>query len=511
MLAALIVGLLGLLAAGYVAKDPRRRRVVINRASRTWTRMEDAAYRSSHRLNPRRIRFEDEARRIARELWDAVDDLPIVPACFKLPAVARRPYAHGAFMGAAPALLADPRWRRILAFLMPDVYHDVRSALGRGARSRELIPMFENNPVMAAFGVWRTVEARRITGETPRWGPDELEGMEWDVFLSAEAVDAWDHLPDGDERDAMLRKVVDTMVIAHASSTDTVQEQFGLCQWNDVRHTRKTALGGVEPAAWIDLFARASLLAEAVDLREAIGAMQDEPRIDSHEDCLDHTFARPIPYAEAIATYRRLTGRPRFSVVIEVKSLRCTPPLLLGLVAELNRRSIHVAAVGSFLSDELRGLSAVPQRVEDEELPGPREILFLHFAGDLQRACDRGSVRPGTSAMFNGASLLTVRRQGTRLVYAVDEPVVDEVAAYQARYDLHLGLYVQENDCDVEAAALLSDLVTRRAAVFELGFAWGGVLDEVALEGGLGDHRGFGSQRLLERFRMASTWRRTVA
>ena len=36
-----------------------------------------------------------------------------------------------------------------------------------------------------------------------------------------------------------IRSLVDTMVIAHASTTDTVQESIGFCQWEDVRRTRK--------------------------------------------------------------------------------------------------------------------------------------------------------------------------------------------------------------------------------------------------------------------------------
>lgn len=524
-LVALVVAIVGLIAAAWVARDPRRRRTVLQNASRTWVRMEDAASRGSQRLSRRRHRIEEEARRIARDLWDVVDDLPLVPGLCKIPPVGRRPYAHGAYMGAAPALLADPRWKQILAFLMPDVYRDVRDVVGRGGKAGELIPMFENNPVMAAFGAWRSATDPRLVGDLD----GDLDAMEWDVFLSADAVDRWEQLGEhvdrldrlGDDlgaaevrvqRAAVLRVIVDTMVVAHASTTDTLQEQMGLCQWADVRKTAKSALGGVEPGAWMDLFARALTLAAAPDadaLRAAVDAMQDEPRIESHEACLMHTFARPIPIAEAVALYRRTVRRPQFSVVLEVKSLRVTAALLAALVEELNRRQIHVAAVGSFVLSELHGLSQIEQRVGDGRaaLPGPRAILFAHFADDVVHGAERGAIPPGTTAMFNGASLLSARstppigRGPVRYQYEVDEAALSAVAACRARFDLHLGLYVQESDCDADAAVLLSEIVRAHPDVFELGFAWGGVLDEVALEAGIGDHRGFGSQRVIARFR----------
>jgi hypothetical protein len=298
------------------------------------------------------------------------------------------------------------------------------------------------------------------------------------------------------------------MVIAHASTTDTVQEQIGLCQWADVRRTRKTRLGGVEPAAWMDLFARALLLADSSDLASAIGAMSKEARIRSDEECLDSTFAQPIDIPQALEVYRRVTGSRRFSVVLEIKSLRITSGLLQALVAELNRRGLHVEAVGSFLVEEIRGVAAMTQQVGGEALPGPREIVLLHFAGDLQLACDRGLLPDGGSAMFNGASLLLARPDGRGFVYEIDRPTLEGVEEYRRRHDLHLGVYVQEHDCDAAAASLLSEIVATHPATFELGFAWGGVLDEVAIEAGLGDHRGFGGQRVLQRLGYGPAWKR---
>ena len=500
----MLVGLVTLAFGLWVAVDTKRRQRATRGAGRAWSRMERLAMRSTRPLRRGSEGLEERARALVRELWDAVDDWVQTGAGCKIPPVVNQLYAHGAFMGAAPALLDDPRWRRILAFLMPDVYVDVQQAVANGAGAGALMPMFENNPVMAAFGVLRQTESRRKDGLG--WGPHGVQAMEWDVFLSSDGVEAWD-MADAGGREQRIRGLVDTMVIAHASTTDTVQESIGFCQWEDVRRTRKAQLGGVQPGAWLDLYGRALQLGSSVDLNAEIRAMVALPRHDADEPCVQHTFVDELPPAEVIARHCAATGFPRLSVVLEIKSQRSNPALVVALVRELNRRGLHVAAVGSFSLDEIRGAAQTPQTLDGQTLPGPREILFMHFAGDVQYAAERKKLAPGTSAMFNGASLLVARRDGKGYKYAVDEAIILGLELYRERLDLHLGLYVQENDCDAAAAALLSEVVRRHPKTFELGFAWGGAHDEVNLDLGVGDHRGFGSQRSLQRFRVSSAWK----
>lgn len=484
--AAVVVLTLLLVAVGILARDPRTRRRVRRRAESAWNGAESFTVRQVDRLGRRRAALEQGARRVLDQLWEAVDDLPFAPDRDPIPRVPRRLYAHGAFMGAGPLLLEDPRWRAILAFLMPDVFRDVRDAVRAGVRVVGLIPMFENNPVVAAFGVWRC----GLRGE--------LDAMEWDVYLDGHRVEAWEEATDPQVREALVDEIVSTMVIAHASTTDTVQEHIGLCQWEDVRRTAKSRLGGVEPDAWMDLFGRALHLADAPDLRAAIDAMRAEPRDESDLECRRHTFRAPWPAERVVERFRAVTGRPRFGVVVEIKSLRSTPELLGAIVGALNRRRVEVVAVGSFLPAEIRGVSQRAQIVDGESLPGPREVLFLHFAADLQQQCDRGQVDRGAAVMFNGACLLRLL-PGAPGRYAIDVDVVRGLEAYRVAHDLRIGLYVQEYDCDAAAAALLADLVREHAETFSLGFAWGGLADEVAMLRGRGDHRGFGSQRALQR------------
>jgi hypothetical protein len=486
----------------WLVTHPKARKRLVQKAAKTWLRVENSTNKGTQALRRRRHAMEEKARQVALKLWTNVEDLTFVAPNHPIPSVSRRLYAHGAWMGAAPALLDDVKWRRILAFLMPDVYRDVLRALGEDVATAAIIPMFENNPVMCAFGSWRASQ-----GAAPV-GPPAC--MEWDLFLSTDLMHAWEGAPGARQRDEAIRKMVDSMIIGHASVTDTVQQQLGVCQWADVRKTPKTEMGGVEPGSWLDLFARALMLAEQEDLAVAIQEMSAQPRRKSDEECLRFTFKDELPPQKAVSVYRDVTGADSLSVILEIKSMGSSPELLKALVGELNRRSIHVDSIGSFTIMDVCGVSEVVQSVDDVTFAGPREILFLHFAGDLQVGCDEGTIQRGQAAMFNGASLLTARVDRGRYVYGVDEVLLDELDGYRQRHKLELGIYVQENDLDADAAALLSNVVGTRTSLFELGFAWGGLDDQVALAAGKGDRRGFGSQGLLRRTGVANTWKKAA-
>lgn len=437
---------------------------------------------------------EAEVRQLGLDLLDKVDDLPFIPQLVPVPPLTNQYYGHGAFMGAALALLHDDRWRRILAFLMPDVFLEVQEALREKAEPGKLIPMFENNPVMCAYGVWYGSQRRK--GRTDLH-PNDLAGVEWDIFVEEAQIEAFERLSgDNAPTERLIRSVVDRMVIAHASTADTVQEAAGVCQYEDVRRTPKTSLGGVQADAWLDLFGRALRLAEASDMKALMTDFAKLPRYSEQEACMNHCFRSPMAVDVALEPYRRMTGRDHFSIVLEIKSRRSTPAFLGAMVRELNIRGLHVVAVCSFDPLEVAGLSAQPQHVGSELLLGPREIRFFHWAGEVQAACDRGAVAEGQSLLFNGASLLTHGEEKEH-PYHWDRAVIEELDRYRREVDLHIGLYVQEGDCDHAAVMALIELVRRYPATFELGFAWGGLLDEVNIPHDGRDRRGLGSQALM--------------
>jgi len=478
---------------------------------RVWDTVEAWWDAAMARLQRQRRQISAEARILSAEViqlgaqvWEKVDDLHLVPASFKLRPVRTQFYGHGAFMGAAPALLSDPRWRRILAFLMPDVFEALRAALAAGEGPGKIMPMMENNPVAAAFGVFHGASARRGDGDE---SPHHLSGIEWDLFVDGGLLERWEQADGERALAAVMAQVIDTSLIAHANASDTVQESMGVCQFRDVRKTPKTAMGGVEIDSWLDLFGRALDLAQAPDVEARLIEMAREPRSTSTEECMVHTFAPPWPVARTVEIYRKLTGKPYLSIIIDIKSLRSTPEFLSDVVRALNALGVHVAAVGSFLREEVAGVGGTEQRIDGVLLAPPREIQFFHFAGDLQHACDAGLVASGQSVLFNGASMLDAAETPGRPVYSTRLRVVSELEEYRRRFDLRIGFYVQEGDCDHAAASLLSDLSEARPDTFELGFAWGGLRDEANLAASEVPRLGYGGQRLLEYVGKARQWR----
>lgn len=458
-----------------------------------------------------------EVRVLGAAYWGPIDALRFTPSRKRFPAVRTQYYGHGAFMGATPALLAHPRWRRILAFLMPDVFSAVQESLDAGVDVSRLMPMLENNPVLAAFG---TLEATRASQSGEH--PNHLAGMEWDLFVNTDLITAWEEAETEGARAAVMDQVIDTSLIAHANALDTVQESLGISQYEDVRRSPKTAFGGVEMDAWLDIFGRSLHLAEAADFDAAVAEMAPEPRSSREEACMRGTFAAPWSVERVTALHRAVTGRPHLSVVIDIKSLRSTPPFLSGLIGHLNRFGVHVAAVGSFSKAEIEGISDNPQQLNGGTLPGAREVQFFHFAGDLQAACEAGQVSAGQCVMFNGGSLLdhvtldlgAAGEAGTdaggeavRHVYSARQRVLAELEDWRARLDLQIGLYVQEGDCEADAASVLSDIVLAWPDTFSLGFAWGGLRDEAGLPSGAEPRVGYGAQRLLEHVGKARQWR----
>lgn len=449
-----------------------------------------------------------DMREFRNDLQALADQITFNPSFQAILPIRNQFYGHGAFMGASPMLLSDERWRSILAFLMPDVYEQVHQKIVAGANGNDLIPMFENNPVMCAFGMWHGLQTRHQLSKEHAPGLYDLTGIEWDVFMDGDLVQAWLQTDTPEKKQATIEKLVDTMVIAHANTRDTVQEQLGFDQYQDVRQTSKSSLGGVEASAWLDLFLRSLELIHAPDLDAGIYTMSHLARFDYGDECQKHTFVEPFAGEQAVQRICELTQRAHFSLILEIKSLSSTPELLSAVVQELNRRGIHVAAVCSFQLSEIKGLSQMTQYLKEEVLPGPREILFFHFAGDVQITCDQGEMSQGQSLLFNGASLLELQTSGTQ-PYSVKRTVVQELGQYQQQWDLHMGLYVQENDCDATAASLLSRLVDEHSDIFDLGFAWGGLQNEALVASvttELRDARGFGSQRMLEYIGKARHW-----
>lgn len=471
------------------------------RADQRSRQIQDGAGKGQRKLMAEARLLGAEVQQLGATVWEHIDAVPFAPKRTRFSPVRTQFYGHGAFMGAAPAMLANPRWRRILAFLMPDAFEAVRPTLASGDLA-SLIAMMENNPVLAAYG---SMEAARAAGDDEH--PNHLAGMEWDLFVDTALIQASERAQTSEAVHEVMEQVLDTALIAHAGALDTLQESMGISQYRDVRGTAKTQLGGVEVDSWLDYLGRALALATAEDFDAQVAAMSADPRSPSREACMLHTFEQPWPVEKVVAQYQAATGRELLSVVIDIKSLASTPAFLTLLVQHLNRRGVHVAAIGSFLLEEIDGVGAHPQTVLGTTLPGPREVQFFHMVGDLQKAHALGRLRAGQSVMFNGGSLLdhSTPSPATHM-YSARLRVLRQLDQLREDLELEVGFYVQEGDCEAKAAAVLSDIVDAWPDTFTLGFAWGGLRDEAGLLACREPRLGYGSQRMLLLVGEARLW-----
>lgn len=398
-------------------------------------------------------------------------------------------YAHGAFMGAAPQLMADPKWNRILQALMPDVHADVTAALASGPNSGKIILQMENNPVMAAYGMVQTrqMDRRGDNGRSDRI--EKMQALEWDVFLPTGIVEDFNRAPTEEERNRLAHRMVDEMIIAHGTPTQTFRENImGWRQYDNVKGTRKSDSGGVRPGAWMDLFGRALQLAEDPDWEKKAAEYEDpilHPRVNDPDDQAAHqTFETHLTFQKVIELYKGMFGKETFSVLLDIKSRDASPTILMALIRDLNGRGVHVYGVGSFKHSELAGISGMTQLVDGKVYGGPTQIKFYHLAGDLQADCLKNQVAEGDTVMFNAGSLISYSSfatgPGTKASYAIKNDVVDQLQRYKQHYGFHLGVYVQENDIDDRAATLITELTNTRPDIFDMGFAWGGLSGQAA-------------------------------
>lgn len=405
------------------------------------------------------------------------------PAKVQRTEVGNQFYAHGAFMGAARRMMVDPLWSRILQVLMPDVHAQATIAMRPPFSAGHVIPMLENNPVMAAYGLFKTQEMdqRREGGRSDRMA--NMQAMEWDVWLDPRTIGGYRVAFDHSTERALDARLVETMLIAHGTTRQTVLENQVGWQYEAVRGTAKADLGGARGPAWMDLFGRALRLATSSDVDADLARMSGEARhTDRDDQSTFNTFRSQMGFTEVVDLYRRTFGKDRFSVLLDVKSRNAEPWVLRRLILELNRRGVHVHSVGTFTFTELRNLDQIDQNVAGQRMGAPVGIKFFHGIGNLQTACIDREVFRGDHVMFNAGSILDSVDWDADRPDADDDAIAGIIAGLRElkeRYGFRLGLYVQEGSTDHRAARKITEFSNRHRDVFDMGFGWGGLSDDM--------------------------------
>jgi len=236
----------------------------------------------------------------------------------------------------------------------------------------------------------------------------------------------------------------------------------------------------------------------------------------------DHTMGA---MAESAREISNLLGA-QLCVILDLKSRRVPPRIWARLIDVMRSRGIGVEGIGSFEVDELRRINnacAVPVK----------KMRFFHSAGDLQKACHANEVEVGDTVFFNAGSLFATSSHDfssslicchgplpsdvTRSLmfhpYAYPRSEIEAtfgevdcnstIEEYKNRFDLQIGLYVQEFSISQFAIESLVQFTNRHVKVYNLGLAWGGINGKT-VRGLEGD--GYWSQRYMGR-----TWDTDVA
>lgn len=201
----------------------------------------------------------------------ASNELEFVPVT----PVDRIPYVHGSYASAAPLMIRDEKWMRILRRLLPanhaDVVEIVRVAEEASTRSATAVTQMakimkwaENNPVVAAYGIVNSdsgteshspmKQIRKSTSRIRRLSSYSMEGgrslpvLEWDVFLDPAlvkkveaAMDAHAQMSNDDssadyqaqiaaeiEVDRQVARLIKRMMLAHGSASHLISEALGV-------------------------------------------------------------------------------------------------------------------------------------------------------------------------------------------------------------------------------------------------------------------------------------------
>ena len=386
-------------------------------------------------------------------------------------------YAHGAFMGAAGAFMKDPLWNQIFAAVWPEEHARV-SAI---EEIRDLMLALENNPVLSAYGECQSMEqAGQKKGAADASKKAGVVGQEWDVFLDKEDP-------------GNLSKCK----IAHGTLGTTVLQNLPGMKDTDVGYGRADVKNAKHGGQWLEIFGKAVAMYRGGAADQGAAEKQPADQGDKMRAVLAATTAQEATDI-AIDFMRKENGG---GLILDVKSTYSTPADIQTFIDVLQAKGIHVMGVGTFRHTQLEGL---------EE--GVRQVKFFHAITGLANAGANGGLKNGDHVMFNAGSLVTKSSSGWfgtgTQSYSVNESALQILSDLVARFELNVGLYVQEGDIDEKAVDTIMKLVNKFPHLFKDGFAYGNVTGRAETET---EGTGMGSQGKADALDKAAAAPRTVA
>jgi len=200
-------------------KKASRTKRAARRAKQLYTSYQQKCYQK--RLSKARDRFERRNRKLQQRRQQRYTQhhyrrirrerrLSITRDAAAIPSVRNIPYAHGAYFGAAPFVLADPRWVSILRKLLPDVYIEISRRMFfvtsiyfnfAADQSARLIHWAENNPVVAAYGALVSARQMQEQNRIQEEGGNDDNSEEWISSSSSSSSSSVSSVEDANDND----------------------------------------------------------------------------------------------------------------------------------------------------------------------------------------------------------------------------------------------------------------------------------------------------------------------
>ena len=375
-----------------------------------------------------------------------------------VPLLNNQMYGHGSFMGSAPELVNSIKWMNILRLLMPDVYMSIQNS-----DEIKLIKQMENNPVMAAFGVYETYKINLVNPIRTN-----ITTLEIDMYLPSELMRQFSIANNARLKKVIARELVNKLLVAHGTGLQLAAESLGIGQYESIIENDITNLGGVTFLMYFSLFSKAIQLINVYDRIQ-------NPSQQNIDNIIRESTS--ISFSKAPQLFRLYTSNP-LCILLDIKSTSVTSEMIEYMIPAFNNLDIIVSHIASFNFEQISSMNG-PQSLNGIRYRAPISVKFFHMSGDVQTACIDKTLELNDTIAFNIGSLIEydrlAREESKKMSYKINWFTIMQLKGFKQYYNLHIFGYIQEFDIDNTALKLLIDLVNLHTDIFDLGFAWGNV------------------------------------